>query len=75
VRLTLLVGQYAQGAYLPAKPRRSMTDWVRRHDEAGDGRFPLPHPVWRSRLWMTKHPWFEVEVLPLLRTRVAAALA
>jgi uracil-DNA glycosylase len=75
VRLTLLVGQYAQGAYLPAKPKHSMTDWVRRHDEAGPGRFPLPHPAWRSRLWMARHPWFEAEVLPLLRTRVAAALA
>jgi len=75
VRLTLLVGQYAQAAYLPRALRPSMTEAVRRHAEMPDGRFPLPHPAWRSRLWMAKHPWFEAEVLPVLRRRVTEALA
>ena len=75
IRLTLLVGQYAQAAYLPRALRPSMTDAVRRHAEAPDDLFPLPHPAWRSRLWMAKHPWFEAEVLPALRRNVAAVLA
>jgi uracil-DNA glycosylase len=74
LKLTLLVGQYAQAAYLPRECRPSLTAAVRRHAEAPDGLFPLPHPAWRSRLWMAKHPWFEAEVLPALRARVRAAL-
>ena len=74
LQLTLLVGQYAQGAYLPKQLRATMTEAVARHAEAPDGRFPLPHPAWRSQLWMKKNPWFEAEVLPVLRGRVEAAL-
>jgi len=75
LKLTLLVGQYAQAAYLPRALRGSMTEAVRRFAEAPAGRFPLPHPAWRSRLWMAGHPWFEADVLPVLRRRVAEALA
>ena len=32
---------------------------------------PLPHPSPRNRLWLRKNAWFEAEVLPLLRERVA----
>ena len=74
VRLTLLVGQYAHKAYLPRGLRASLTEAVRRHAEAPAGVVPLPHPAWRSRLWMQRNPWFEAEVLPLLRRRVSEAL-
>ena len=74
VRLTLLVGQYAQAAFLPRALRPSMTEAVRGYRSVPDGLFPLPHPAWRSRLWMGKHPWFEADVLPELRARVAGAL-
>ena len=75
IRLTLLVGHHAQARYLPSKPKRSMTEAVRAFDEGPDSLFPLPHPSWRSTGWMRKHPWFEAEILPVLRDRVAAALA
>lgn len=75
LRLTLLVGQYAQKAYLPATLRPSMTEAVRHFAQMPEGLFPLPHPAWRSRLWMGKHPWFEADVLPVLRRSVQAALA
>jgi uracil-DNA glycosylase len=74
LKLTLLIGQYAQAAYLPRRSRPNLTEAVRRHAEMPAGLFPLPHPAWRSRLWMAKHPWFEAEVLPMLRLRVRAAL-
>ncbi|MFA7603977.1 MAG: uracil-DNA glycosylase family protein [Novosphingobium sp.] len=74
LKLTLLVGRYAQAAYLPRAFRGSMTEAVRRHAEMPAGLFPLPHPAWRSRLWMAKHPWFEAEVLPALQARVADVL-
>ncbi|MEQ8410782.1 MAG: uracil-DNA glycosylase family protein [Erythrobacter sp.] len=72
-RLTLLVGTYAQAAYLPKTRRLTMTERVRRADQFGS-LFPLPHPAWRARLWMAKHPWFEAETLPVLRRAVARAL-
>lgn len=75
VRLTLLVGQYANKAYLPRELRGSLTEAVRRHGEVPGGLFPLPHPAWRSRLWMQRNPWFEADVLPTLRERVRAVLA
>jgi uracil-DNA glycosylase len=75
LRLTLLVGAHAQATYWPHSARASMTETVRRHAEGPPHLFPLPHPAWRSRLWMARHPWFEAEVLPVLRERIAEALA
>lgn len=75
LKLTLLVGQYAQKAYLPPALRPSMTEAVRNFALMPEGRFALPHPAWRSRLWMAKHPWFEAQVLPVLRNKVAEASA
>lgn len=74
IRLTLLVGSYAQKAYLPAGLRPSMTQAVRAFGELPDNHVALPHPSWRSAIWMAKNPWFESEILPDLRARVAAAL-
>ncbi len=74
IALTLLVGHHAQRRYLPSKPKRSMTDMVRDYADAPEGLFPMPHPSWRSTIWMRKNPWFEAEVLPELRRRVSAAL-
>ncbi|MHA7818856.1 MAG: uracil-DNA glycosylase family protein [Erythrobacter sp.] len=73
-RLTLLVGAYAQAHYLPQSRKLSLTERVRRGAENAPI-VPLPHPAWRVRMWIAKHPWFEAEVLPALRSKVAAALA
>ena len=75
VRLTLLVGMHAQGAYLPGLAKVTMTETVRGFAALGPDRFPLPHPSWRSTGWMGRNPWFEQDVLPPLRRAVQAALA
>lgn len=72
VRLTLLVGTYAQAHVLG---RGRMTDRVKDFAEHLPSLFPLPHPSWRSQLWVARNPWFDAEVLPALRTAVRAALA
>ncbi len=36
--------------------------------------FVLPHPSWRNRAWIAKHPWFSAEVIPALRRRVRRSL-
>jgi len=73
-RLTILAGIHAQHCYLPAARRLSMTERVQRFREFLPQFFPLPHPAWRSRIWMQKNPWFENEVLPVLREEVRRAL-
>ncbi|MBX9859866.1 MAG: uracil-DNA glycosylase family protein [Sphingomonas sp.] len=74
IRLTLLVGQYAQAAYARAKAE-SLTDRVQQQRDAGEGIVSLPHPSWRSTGWMRRNPWFEADILPMLCARVADALA
>ncbi len=74
VRLTLLVGQYAQIAYLGRDRKKTLTENVRCFLDSPNDLFPLPHPAWRSRIWMTRNPWFETEVLPELRRRVQEGL-
>lgn len=71
VRLTLLVGTYAQTAVLgPGK----LEDRVRAYRDFLPEFFPLPHPSWRSQFWIERNPWFEAEVLPVLRKAVKEAL-
>jgi uracil-DNA glycosylase len=77
LRLTLLVGTYAQqeAARLEGWPKASMTDRVRAYKAYLPRYFPLPHPSWRTGIWERKNPWFTQEVLPALRHAVRAALA
>ena len=70
LQLTLLVGQYAHRYYLDAGTRTSMTETVKAFSQYGPRFFPLPHPSWRSAIWMEKNPWFEEEVIPKLRNGV-----
>ncbi|HET6631917.1 MAG TPA: uracil-DNA glycosylase family protein [Rhodanobacteraceae bacterium] len=75
VRLTLLVGWYAQAHILGARAGPNLTTtceaW-RQH--LGRGVLPLPHPSPRNQGWFKHHPWFAEEVVPLLRRRVQALL-
>ncbi len=73
VRLTLLIGGYAQKWHLGAKT--GVTDTVTGWRDHLPGAIPLPHPSWRNTGWLKKHPWFEAELLPVLRMAVAEALA
>lgn len=68
LELTLLVGRYAHQAYLGGS--RNVTDTVRAFGEHLPEFLPLPHPSWRSRIWMEKNPWFARELLPVLRRAV-----
>ncbi len=73
-RLTLLVGTYAQAYYLPETRRWTLTDRVQAYRDFLPGVLPLPHPAWRSTVFMRKNPWFEGEALPELRRQVARKL-
>lgn len=71
VAVTLLIGGYAQDWHL-GKGR--VTDRVRDWAALAPGTFCLPHPSWRNTAWLRKHPWFETDTLPALRTAIQEAL-
>ncbi|WP_206607762.1 uracil-DNA glycosylase family protein [Ferruginivarius sediminum] len=70
VELTLLVGSYAQAYYLGRQRKRTMSETVRAFAEYLPACIPLPHPSWRNTAWLKRNPWFEAELLPVLRKRV-----
>ncbi|HMM54305.1 MAG TPA: uracil-DNA glycosylase family protein [Candidatus Desulfobacillus sp.] len=72
IGLTLLIGQYAQRRYLGAARKTSLTETVRAFEEYLPNYLPLPHPSPRNTAWFKRHPWFEKELLPVLRRRVRA---
>jgi uracil-DNA glycosylase len=72
VRLTLLVGGYAQARVLG---KGAMTARVRAFRDHLPCYLPLPHPSWRTSGWERVNPWFAAELLPELRLRVAQLTA
>lgn len=75
VRLTVLVGQYGHRLYLDRDKSVSVTATVEGWRDLPDGVLATPHPSWRVSGWLKRNPWFEADVLPVLRRRVGAALA
>ena len=72
--LRLLVGNYAQSAYLPKQAGRKLEERIRWSFDQDSDQIALPHPSWRVAGWMKRNPWYESEVLPWLRRRIDAAL-
>jgi len=75
VALVLAIGQYAQAWHLGERRAATMTETVRNWrthlgSNTGPAVLALPHPSWRNTGWLKKNPWFEAEVLPVLRERV-----
>ncbi|MCT7375529.1 uracil-DNA glycosylase family protein [Chelativorans salis] len=77
IELVLAIGQYAQAWHLGDLHRKGVTETV------GDWKtifaawehprlLPLPHPSWRNTAWLKKNPWFEQELLPVLKEEVKA---
>ncbi len=74
IGLTLLVGNYAQAYYLGNRRYKTMTDTVRHCRDYLPEFLPLPHPSPRNLAWLKHNPWFEKEVVPLLRKLVRKQL-
>jgi uracil-DNA glycosylase len=74
IRLTLLIGRYAQVHYLPQARRESLTVTVQNYRDFVPKHFPLVHPSPLNFRWQTNNPWFVNEVLPELRAHVRTAL-
>lgn len=78
--LVITVGQYAQAFHLGPLRRKSLTETVaawRDYEVVPDKTYrviPTPHPSWRNTGWLKRNPWFETELLPVLRAEVHARL-
>lgn len=73
-QLFLLIGQYAQNYYLKENAMKNLTETVKNYEKYLPDYLPLPHPSPRNRFWLQKNEWFEAEVIPLLRSKVAIIL-
>jgi len=74
LELVLAIGAYAQAWHLP-QAKGSLTERVRHWQEYGPLVIPLPHPSPLNNVWLARNRWFEADVVPALRARVAAVLA
>lgn len=73
IEMTLLLGNYAQDWHL-GKTTGSLSARVERWRDTFPRLVPLPHPSPRNMAWFKARPWFEAEVIPALRERVAGLL-
>ncbi|MFA7639267.1 MAG: uracil-DNA glycosylase family protein [Parvibaculum sp.] len=74
LELTLLVGQYAQIWHLGRARKEGLTDTVAAWRDYYPRYLPLPHPSWRNNAWIKKNPWFEEELLPVLKADIRRLL-
>lgn len=74
IRLTVLIGSFAQTHYLGTRAQRNLTETVRAYRDYLPDMVPLVHPSPLNFRWQSRNPWFAVEVLPVLRQLVATAI-
>jgi len=72
VRLSVIVGGYAQRYHMGV--RGGVTETVAAWRDHAPRVFPLPHPSWRNTAWLKRNPWFEADLLPVLRAQVREVL-
>lgn len=72
--LIIVIGAYAHRYHLGESAKKTVTETVRHWRDFLPAYLPLPHPSPRNILWLRRNPWFEEEVVPFLRERVAQTL-
>jgi uracil-DNA glycosylase len=70
IRLTILIGKYSTDYYLKGKTKKNLTETVRNFEEYLPEFFPIVHPSPLNFRWQKNNPWFENEVVPVLREYV-----
>lgn len=76
--LVICLGAHAMrwhmGKHFSGTVDATMRNW-RRTYQMTPRILPLPHPSWRNNGWLSRNPWFEEELLPVLRRDVAGVMA
>jgi uracil-DNA glycosylase len=75
VRLTILVGSYAQKYYLDRRAKQNLTTTVADFNMYLPDYFPLVHPSPLNIGWRKRNPWFESDVISVLQTIVKEVLS
>ena len=81
LKIVLVIGGYAQGWHMgAAAARQGVTRTVQAWRETREATssllvYPLPHPSWHNNRWLKVNPWFETELLPVLRADIRQALS
>jgi len=79
VTLVLTIGMYAQNWHMGNQRKSTLTETVRNwrqyHEMTPVSVIPMPHPSWRNTGWLKKNPWFEAELLPVLKADVKALVS
>jgi uracil-DNA glycosylase len=75
IELTLLIGLHAQRHFLGSRRKLSLTSTVKAWREFAPEYLPLPHPSARNTPWFQRNPWFDHELLPVLRERIKSLSA
>lgn len=70
IKLTLVIGAYAQNWHMKETKQKNLTETVRNWKDYGSQLLPLPHPSPRNNIWLSKNTWFEQYLLPELKNRV-----
>jgi uracil-DNA glycosylase len=74
IETIILVGSYAQEYYLDARRKENLTETVRSFREYLPDYLPLVHPSPRNQIWLKSNPWFEQDVIPVLKKRVRSLI-
>lgn len=74
VKLTLLIGHYAQNYYLKDNVKNTLTETVHNFHEYLPNYIPLPHPSPRNNIWQKKNEWFKEKLIPHLQEMVKSIL-
>ena len=75
LELTLIIGRYAVDWHMPTLAGVSITEAAKSWKAHWPRALMLPHPSPRNNRWLKQNPWFETDVLPMLKQRVASILA
>ena len=74
VRLTILVGAYAQKYYLAGRAQQTLTATVANFASYLPEYLPLVHPSPLNARWRKRNPWFEADVVSVLRRIVQESI-
>ncbi len=72
IEVVLVIGRYAVAWHLPDQKALPLVQLAR--GVADPNLHVLPHPSPRNNRWLRQNPWFEAEILPHLRARIAKVI-
>ena len=75
IKLTILIGSYSMKYYLGKSMKENLTETVRSYKEYLPKYFPIVHPSPLNFRWQKANPWFEGEIVSVLRDMVGKILS